>query len=59
MAAVSCQMTVYTKLFTPSAIKTLEQFNYDFAKGAKRSQLEELAGLGFIERNENVVLVGT
>ena len=24
----------------------------------KRSQIEELAGLGFVERNENVVLVG-
>lgn len=40
------------------AIKTLEAFNYDFAKGVKKSQVEELAGLGFIERNENVVLVG-
>ena len=40
------------------AIKTLEQFDYDFAKGVKRSQIEELAGLGFVERNENVVLIG-
>jgi len=27
-------------------------------QGVKRSQVEDLAGLGFIERNENVVLVG-
>ncbi len=39
-------------------IKTLDDFNYGFAKGVKKSQIEELAGLGFIERNENVVLVG-
>ena len=38
--------------------KTLDEFNYDFAKGVKRSQVEELAGLGFVERRENVVLVG-
>lgn len=29
------------------------------ANGAKRSQIEELAGLGLIKRNENVVLVGS
>lgn len=40
------------------AIKTLMEFNDDFAKGVKRSQIEDLAGLGFSERNENVVLVG-
>ncbi len=40
------------------AIKTLDDFNYDFAKGVKKSQIEELAGLGFIERSENMVLVG-
>ena len=47
-----------TRLAGFPAIKTLERFNYDFAKGVKRSQVEELAGLGFIKRNENVVLVG-
>ncbi|KAG0288535.1 hypothetical protein BGZ96_007716 [Linnemannia gamsii] len=40
------------------AIKTLDDFNYDFAKGVKKAQLEELAALNFVERNENVVLVG-
>ena len=28
------------------------------AKGVKKSQVEELAGLGFVERHENVVLIG-
>src|SRR5450830_1386884 len=52
------KQTMMTRLAGFPAIKTLEQFNYDFAKGVKRSQIEELAGLGFIERNANVVLVG-
>lgn len=47
-----------TRLAGFPAIKTLEQFNYYFAKGVKRSQIEELARVGVIERNENVVLVG-
>jgi DNA replication protein DnaC len=52
------KQSMMTRLAGFPAIKTLEQFNYDFAKGVKRSQIEELAGLGFIERNENVVLIG-
>lgn len=40
------------------AIKTLEDFDYAFCPGVKRQQIEELAGLSFIERRENVVLVG-
>jgi DNA replication protein DnaC len=52
------RQSMMTRLAGFPAIKTLEQFNYDFAKGVKCSQVEELAGLGFIERKENVVLVG-
>jgi len=39
-------------------IKTLEQFDYAYASGVPRSQIQELAGLAFIERQENVVLLG-
>lgn len=52
------KQSMMTRLAGFPAIKTLEQFYYDFAKGVKRSQIEDLAGLGFIERNENVVLIG-
>jgi DNA replication protein DnaC len=52
------KQSMMTRIAGFPAIKTLEQFNYDFAKGVKRGQVEELAGLGFIERNENVVLIG-
>lgn len=39
-------------------VKTLEQFDFAFASGAPRTQLQELAGLAFIERAENIVLLG-
>lgn len=51
------KQNMLTRLAGFPAIKTLDDFDYDFAQGVKRSQLEELAGLGFVERNENVVLV--
>ena len=49
-----------TRLAGFPAIKTLEEFDYDFAfaAGVKRTQIDDLAGLAFVERNENVVLVG-
>jgi DNA replication protein DnaC len=46
------------KLATLPAIKTLEAFDFAFASGAPRKQIMELGGLAFIERHENVVLLG-
>ncbi len=46
------------KLATLPAIKTIEQYDFAFASGAPRAQLQELAGLTFIERAENIVLLG-
>ena len=46
------------KLATFPALKTLEQDDFVFATGAPRSQLQELATLSFIERAENIVLLG-
>jgi DNA replication protein DnaC len=40
------------------AVKTLEQYDFNFATGAPRAQLQELASLTFIERAENIVLLG-
>jgi DNA replication protein DnaC len=40
------------------AIKTLDGYDFGFAAGAPRKQLLELAGLAFVERAENVVLLG-
>ena len=52
------KQTMMTRLAGFPVIKTLDDFSYDFAKGVKKSQVEELAGLSFIERHENVVLIG-
>jgi DNA replication protein DnaC len=40
------------------AIKTLDQYDFGFATGAPRQQLTELSSLAFVERAENVVLLG-
>ncbi len=39
-------------------IKTLEQFDYSFQPSIDRKVVRELAGLGFVERTENIVLLG-
>ncbi|WP_027350814.1 IS21-like element helper ATPase IstB [Halotalea alkalilenta] len=46
------------KMATFPVVKTLEQYDFAFASGAPRAQLQELAGLSFIERTENIVLLG-
>lgn len=46
------------KLATLPSVKTLEQYDFAFARGAPRAQLQELAALTFIERAENIVLLG-
>ena len=43
---------------TLPAVKTLEQYDFGFASGAPRAQIQELAALAFVERAENVVLLG-
>ena len=52
------KQNMLTRLAGFPAIKTLEDFDYEFAQGVKRGHIEELAGLGFVDRNENVVLIG-
>jgi DNA replication protein DnaC len=46
------------KLATLPAIKTLEGYDFGFASSAPRKQIMELGGLAFIERHENIVLLG-
>ncbi len=40
------------------AVKTIDGYDFGFAPGAPRQQLLELASLAFIERAENVVMLG-
>lgn len=39
-------------------LKTLEQFEFDFQPSLDRRQVRELAGLSFVERGHNVVVLG-
>jgi DNA replication protein DnaC len=47
-----------TKMAGFPAIKALEQYDFTFATGAPKSVITELTSLAFIERAENVVLLG-
>ncbi len=40
------------------AVKTFEEFDFSFQPSIKREQIDSLAELGFLERKENVVLLG-
>lgn len=40
------------------AIKTLDDYDFKFAVGTPKKLIQELSSLSFIERNENIVLVG-
>jgi DNA replication protein DnaC len=39
------------------SIKTLDSYDYGFAAGTPRQQIQELASLAFVERTENVVFL--
>ncbi len=40
------------------AIKTLDDYDFKFAVGAPKKVINELSSLNFIERNENIILLG-
>ncbi len=46
------------KLATFPVVKTLEQFDFDAAPGVPKARIQELSGLAFVERRENVILLG-
>ena len=50
--------TTLMKLATMPAVKTLEHFDWSCAAGAPKAQIQELAHLAFVQRAENVVLLG-
>lgn len=52
------KVSTLMKLATMPVVKTLEQFDWGQAPGAPKAQILELAHLAFIERAENVVLLG-
>lgn len=50
--------TLLTRIAGFPAIKTIDEYDFEFASGAPRQLLMELSNLSFIERTENVVLLG-
>src|SRR5690606_36606642 len=50
--------TTLMRLATMPAVKTLEQLDWSHAAGAPKAQIQELGHLAFVERAENVVLLG-
>jgi DNA replication protein DnaC len=52
------QRQTLLKMATLPSVKTFEQFDFNFATGAPRTQLQDLIALTFIERAENVVMLG-
>lgn len=57
-ARLERQRSALLKMATLPSIKTLEEYDFAFASGAPRTQIQELAALTFIERAENVVFLG-
>lgn len=49
---------VFTRMAGFPSLKTLEDFDFNFAMGVPKKQVMELATLSFIERQENVVMLG-
>jgi DNA replication protein DnaC len=58
VARQSRQRTTLARLASFPAIKTLDGFDFHTATGVPRTQVQELASLAFIERSQNVVLLG-
>ncbi|WP_342225369.1 IS21-like element helper ATPase IstB [Rickettsia endosymbiont of Urophora cardui] len=50
--------SILTRMAGFPIIKTLDNFDYDFATGIKRKILEGLRSLSFVERQENIILLG-
>ncbi|EEW7499507.1 AAA family ATPase, partial [Escherichia albertii] len=52
------KQAMYTRMAVFPAVKTFEEYDFTFATGALQKQLQSLRSLSFIERNENIVLLG-
>jgi len=57
-ARLERQRSTLLNMATLPSIKTLEEYDFAFASGAPKAQIQELASLSFIERVENVVFIG-
>ncbi|AST25946.1 IS21-like element ISRso6 family helper ATPase IstB [Ralstonia pseudosolanacearum] len=58
MARAERMRRTLTRLAGFPAIKTLDEFDFEFATGVPKAMVLELGSLAFVERAENVVLLG-
>lgn len=58
LARTERNRTALTRLAGFPCIKTLDAFDFEFATGAPQTLIRELGSLAFVERAENVVLLG-
>lgn len=52
------KQAMYTRMAAFPAVKTFEEYDFTFATGVPQKQIQSLRSLSFIERNENIVLLG-
>jgi len=52
------RQSTLTRLAGFPSIKTLDEFDFPFAQGVNKKQIMELSHLGFIEKRENIILLG-
>lgn len=52
------KQAMYTRKAAFPAVKTFEEYDFTFATGAPKKQLQSLRSLSFIGRGENVMLLG-
>lgn len=52
------KQVMYTRMAGFPSLKSLDEFDFDFASGVPKKVVYELSTLAFIERKENVVLLG-
>ncbi|CAH9067118.1 IS21 family transposase IS100 [Pseudoalteromonas sp. CIP111854] len=52
------KQVMFTRMAGFASLKSLEEFDFTFATGVPKKQVNELATLSFIERKENIVLLG-
>lgn len=52
------KQAISTRMAAFPAVKTFEEYDFTLATGAPQKQIQSLCSLSFIERNENIVLLG-
>lgn len=52
------RQSIYTRMAGFPSLKNLDEFDFQFASGVPKKQIMQLASLAFIERQENIVMLG-